>query len=182
MGIKKAKKEDSFKELFDENYSRLFYAALFILNDEANAHDIVEEYLIDLWENYDPDLTYAKAYLFNGIKRRCLDFIKHENVKNKYAQLYLALHNETNFHTSDDEEDERIAVIQQVMEEMPPRTKFVIEQCYFENKKYDEVAEILGLSRDGIRKNIMKGLTLLRNAFSVNYKKGQVTKSQQESL
>lgn len=94
----------------------------------------------------------------------------------------MALHNETNFHTSDDEEDERIAVIQQVMEEMPPRTKFVIEQCYFENKKYDEVAEILGLSRDGIRKNIMKGLALLRNAFSVNYKKGQVTKSQQESL
>lgn len=63
MGIKKARKEESFKELFDENYSRLFYAALFILNDEANAHDIVEEYLIDLWENYDPDLTYAKAYL-----------------------------------------------------------------------------------------------------------------------
>ena len=48
MGIKKARKEESFKELFDENYSRLFYAALFILNDEANAHDIVEEYLIDL--------------------------------------------------------------------------------------------------------------------------------------
>lgn len=168
MSIKGARKEDAFKELFDENYSRLFYAALFILNDEANAHDIVEEYLIDLWEDYDPDMVYAKAYLFNGIKRRCLDFIKHENVKNKYAQLYLALHNETN--------------IQQVMEEMPPRTKFIIEQCYFENKKYDEVAEILGLSRDGIRKNIMKGLALLRNAFSVNYKKGQVTKSQQESL
>ena len=182
MSIKGARKEESFKELFDENYSRLFYAALFILNDEANAHAIVEEYLIDLWEDYDPDLVYAKAYLFNGIKRRCLDFIKHENVKNKYAQLYLALHNETNFHTSDDEDDERITVIQQVMEEMPPRTKFIIEQCYFENKKYDEVAEILGLSRDGIRKNIMKGLALLRNAFSVNYKKGQVTKSQQESL
>ena len=49
-------------------------------------------------------------------------------------------------------------------------------QCYFEGKKYDEVAEILGLSRDGIRKNIMKGLALLRNAFSVNYKKGQGTK------
>lgn len=58
------------------------------------------------------------------------------------------------------------------MEAMPPRTKFIIEQCYFENKKYDEVAEILGLSCDGIRKNIMKGLALLRNAFSVNYKKG----------
>ena len=88
----------------------------------------------------------------------------------------MALHNETNFHISDDEEDERIAVIEQVMEAMPPRTKFIIEQCYFENKKYDEVAEILGLSRDGIRKNIMKGLALLRNAFSVNYKKGQGTK------
>lgn len=162
--------------MFEENYSRLFYAALFIVNNEADAHDIVEDYLVELWEDFDPDQIYTRTYLFNGIKRRCLDFIKHENVKNKYAQLYLALHNETNFHIDEEEEEDRMTIIERVMEEMPPRTKFIIEQCYFENKKYEEVAEILGLSRDGIRKNVMKGLAMLRNAFSVNYKKGQGTK------
>ena len=69
-----------------------------------------------------------------------------------------------------------MTVVERVMEQMPPRIKFILEQCYFENKKYDEVADILGLSRDGIRKNVMKGLAMLRNAFSVNYKKGQGTK------
>lgn len=178
MGIKKERKEEIFKELFEENYSRLFYASFLIVNDEAEAHDIVEDYLMELWESFDPELIYTQAYLFQGIKRRSLDFIKHENVKNKYAQLYLALHNESDFLWSGEEEEDRMAIIERVMEDMPPRIKFIMEQCYYENKKYEEVGEILGLSRDGIRKNVMKGLALLRNAFSVKYKKGQGTKRQ----
>lgn len=176
MGIKKKRKEEAFKELFEKKHSRLFYASFFIVNDEEDAHDIVEDYMLQLWESFDPDVVYSDFYLFNGIKRRSLDFIKHKKVKNKYAQLYLALHNQNpNFH-QDEEEEDRMTVVERVMEEMPPRIKFIIEQCYFENKKYDEVADILGLSRDGIRKNIMKGLAMLRNAFSVKYKKGQGTK------
>ena len=176
MGIKKKRKEEAFKELFEKNHSRLFYASSFIVNDEEDAHDIVEDYMLQLWESFDPDVVYSDFYLFNGIKRRSLDFIKHKKVKNKYAQLYLALHNQNpTFHHNEEEED-RMTVVERVMEEMPPRIKFIIEQCYFENKKYDEVADILGLSRDGIRKNVMKGLAMLRNAFSVKYKKGQGTK------
>lgn len=178
MGIKKKRKEETFKELFEENYSRLFYASLFIVNSEEDAHDIVEDYFLDLWEEFDPEAKeYSKTYLYNGIKHKSLDFLKHENVKNKYAQLYLALNNEYNLSFNEEEED-RMVVIERVMQEMPPRTKFVFEQCYFENKKYEEVAEILGLSRDGVRKIIIKGLTMLRNAFSVKYKKGQGTKRQ----
>ena len=41
--------------------------------------------------------------------------MKHENVKNKYAQLYLALHNESDFLWSGEEEEDRMAVIERVM-------------------------------------------------------------------
>lgn len=173
MSIKeRQQKELFFKELFMENYSRLFYASLQIVNDEAEAHDIVHDYFADLWEHssFGDGKEFTKAYLYNGVKRRSIDYVKHLSVKNKYSKLYLALHKDDA--TFEDEED-KMAVVEQVMSEMSPRTRFIFEQCYFENKKYEEVAEILGLSRDGIRKNIMKGLAMLRAVFSVKYKKGQ---------
>ena len=86
--------------------------------------------------------------------------------------LYKQLHDDGLLY-DDDDKDSRLDTIYKVLEEMPPRTRFIMEQCYFEDKKYVEVAEILGLSRDGIRAQVMKGLEMLRNVFSVKYKKGQ---------
>lgn len=172
MGIRKSEeKEIAFQELFQENYSRLFYASFYLINNESEARDIVYDYFADLWEDYSPGTqSYTKAYLLNGVRRKSLDYLKHQTVKNKYAKLYLALHDEVS--TEFDEEEDRMIKVEQVMAEMPARTRFIFDQCYFENKKYEEVAEILGLSRDGIRKNIIKGLTMLRAAFDVTYKKG----------
>lgn len=173
MGIRKSEeKEIAFQELFQENYSRLFYASFYLINNESEARDIVHDYFADLWEDYSPGTqSYTKAYLLNGVRRKSLDYLKHQTVKNKYAKLYLALHDEVS--TEFDEEEDRMIKVEQVMAEMPARTRFIFDQCYFENKKYEEVAEILGLSRDGIRKNIIKGLTMLRAAFDVTYKKDQ---------
>nr|WP_294725728.1 sigma-70 family RNA polymerase sigma factor [Prevotella sp.] len=173
MGIKKSEeKERAFQELFQENYSRLFYASFYIINNESDARDIVHDYFADLWEDFSPvTQSYTKAYLYNGVRRKSLDYLKHQMVKNKYAKLYLALHEDVN--SDYDEEEDRMVKVEQVMSEMPARTRFIFDQCYFENKKYEEVAEILGLSRDGIRKNIIKGLAMLRAAFDVSYKKGR---------
>lgn len=40
-----------------------------------------------------------------------------------------------------------------------------------EGKKYDEVAEMMGITRDGVKKHIMKGLKLMREAFDIKRKK-----------
>lgn len=42
MGIRKSEeKEIAFQELFQENYSRLFYASFYLINNESEARDIV---------------------------------------------------------------------------------------------------------------------------------------------
>ena len=53
---------------------------------------------------------------------------------------------------------------------MPERTKFVVDKCYMEGMKYVEVAEMMSISRDGVRKHITKALTMLRSAFSIEKK------------
>lgn len=168
-----SKKESLFQELFTANYSRLYYAALYFVNDADTAKDMVNDVFTRLWEDFDGDAdTYTVAYLIANIRNRCIDYLRHSEVEMRYAQLYVKLHSE-GLLAENEEKDERLDRIYKVMEEMPARTRFVMDQCYFENKKYAEVAEILDITTNGVRKHIMKALEMLRNEFSVNYKKGQ---------
>lgn len=163
-------KRNQFEELFKKNYSKLYYVAFSIVKDEEDAHDIVSDFFASLWEHYDDDIqhTYNRTYFYRSVQRRCLDFIKHNKVKDKYNQ-YL-LENYT-FFGDDEIEDERLKRIEQVIDQMSERTKFVLDKCYMEGKKYVEVAEMLSISRDGVRKHITKALSMLRAAFSVERKK-----------
>ena len=168
-------KQLMFRELFAENYSRLYHAALYLVKDSETAKDVVNDAFATVWEVYrkERDISdFNFTYLYRIVHSRCIDMLRHHEVENRYAQLYIQLHQE-GILAEDDEKDSRLETIYQVLEQMLPRTRFVMEQCYFENKKYTEVAEILGVTRDGIRAQVMKGLTMLRKVFSVNYKKGQ---------
>lgn len=168
-------KQLTFKELFSENYSRLYYVALYLLNDSETARDAVYDSFATVWEEFRKESNppkYNYTYLYKVVHSHCVDMLRHQNVHNKYAMLYKQLHDDGLLY-DDNDKDSRLEIIYKVLEEMPPRTRFIMEQCYFEDKKYVEVAEILGLSRDGIRAQVMKGLEMLRNVFSVKYKKGQ---------
>ena len=43
-----------------------------------------------------------------------------------------------------------------------------MEECYFNRKKYAEVAEMLNISPSAVNKHVMKALRLLREEFHVN--------------
>lgn len=70
------------------------------------------------------------------------------------------------------ESEARIVTIMRLIEEMPSLTRTVMEQCYVYKKMYREVAQLTGLSESGVRKHVMKGLNIIREHFSVKYKKG----------
>ncbi len=168
-------KQQMFKELFAENYSRLYHAALYLIKDSESAKDIVNDTFAIVWEEYRKGRNINQinfSYLYRIVHSRSIDMLRHHDVENRYALLYKQLNQEVVL-AEDEEKDRRLDTIYHIIEQMPPRTRFVMEQCYFENKKYNEVADILGVTRDGIRMHVMKGLTMLRNAFSVKYKKGQ---------
>ena len=48
---------------------------------------------------------------------------------------------------------------------MPPQRRFVLEQCFFHKKSYREVAAILGITTDGVKRHITTALRNLRDEF-----------------
>ena len=63
--------------------------------------------------------------------------------------------------------EERMDEIGAVIDTMPSKTRFVLEQCYFEEHTYKEVAEMLDISTNGVKKHIMKAFSMLRSHFQI---------------
>ena len=166
-------KKTIFERLFKENYTRLYYYALSFIPDPETCKDIVSESFRLLWERFDSiKHETVLPYMFAHVHNLCIDHMRHQEVENSYAIAYLKIASEMNS-TDWSEHEEKMERILKIIDNLPPQTKFVLEQCYLYKKKYKEVAEILGLTESGVRKHIMKGLNIIRNEFSVKYKKRQ---------
>lgn len=163
--MKETIKEKQFKALFEKYYTKLYYSSLAIVRDEDDARDIVNDVFAHIWEKHDSfEDTVNSMYLYTSIRHRSLDHLKKKKVRDNYANNYMKSNDEGFLY--DDEEEERIRQIQKVIDKMPEKTKYVLDQCYMEGKRYMEVASDIGISRDGVRKHIVKALRLLREAFS----------------
>jgi len=92
--------------------------------------------------------------------------LRHDQAARQYVE-YLQDVVEDDEGMTPEEYEERLRIVKQIISELPPRTRFVLEQCYFNNKKYQEVAEILDVTSSAVKKHIMKALSILRERLSV---------------
>ena len=79
---------NSFKTLFQENYSEMVRIALFYVHDLAIAEDITQEVFTKLWEKREKldTIDNLKGYISYAIKNGCLNYLEHQQVVNKYQQ------------------------------------------------------------------------------------------------
>lgn len=162
----RADKEKEYEKLFKANYSRLFYCALDWLEDTEAAKDIVSDVFGELWKQYDrlygqPALS---AYLLRSVRNRCVNYLKHQTVEQQYRQSLLAQKEETI-----DEDaalhEENLQRIEQVLDGFTPQTRLIFEQCYFEGRTYQEVADRLEVSVSAIHKHMNKAFNAFRREF-----------------
>lgn len=160
----------SFEQLYKENYARLYYYAFRFITDEETCKDIVNDVFEKAWQNFgklNPET--ASAYLYAQVRNRCIDYLRHQKVEEQYADFYRAI-TEEDMDTSPDEREERIRRIEAFIEQLKDPTKTILKECYYENKKYQEVAENFGISTSGVKKHIMKALKMLREEFGIRKK------------
>ena len=157
----------SFEQLYKENYARLYYYAFRFITDEEACKDIVNDVFEKAWQHFGelrPET--ASAYLYAQIRNRCIDHLRHLQVEEQYADFYRVI-TEEDMDTSPDEREERIRRIEALIEQLTDPTKSILKECYYENKKYQEVAEKWGISTSGVKKHIMKALKRLREEFGI---------------
>lgn len=156
-----------FERVYKEYYVRLYHYAYDFMNDMDASKDIVSEVFSKLWKNYRHlEQDKLSSFLYVCVRNESMNYLRKQRGMEKYVEYCKVAFSE------EDENywqmmDERIDEIGKVIDAMSSKTRFVIEQCYLEQHTYKEVAEMLDITTDGVKKHIVKAFSLLRNHFHI---------------
>lgn len=157
-----------FEDFYRTHYTRLYYYAYDFVDNIENCKDLVGDVFATVWNDRDHiNPETLSAYLYTAVRNRCLNYLRSRRYDEDYRNFCIEA-DRLSAQMPPDSDDERYCAINREIEKLPPRTRFVLEQCYLHNKKYKEVAEVLDISADGVKKHIVKAFATLRAHFNVN--------------
>ena len=152
-----------FDILFRRYYGRMYIFAHQFLHVDDDCHDAVSEVFEEVWKHYaEIEEGKAPAYMYQCLRRNCLDRLKHRKVEEKYIRLSSILSEHMTTQEQIEEMYRREAVVEEVLASLPPPTQEIFVQCYVEHRKYQEVAEAMGISASTVKKHIVRALKLIR--------------------
>ncbi|WP_277487792.1 RNA polymerase sigma factor [Catalinimonas alkaloidigena] len=143
-------REQAFNQVVKKYQQRVYFLVRKMVIDHEDADDVVQEVFIKVWKNLG---SFAgSSQLFTWIYRiatnECLRFLEKKKKKRFWismsdASTELASKLDTSSHISGDEVQKKL---QKALLKLPDKQRLVFNLKYFEELKYDEMAEITGTS------------------------------------
>ena len=151
-----------FEQLFRDNYERLYYHAYDFVHDTDVAKDMVSDVFVNLWQSHERlDGNRVLSYLYVSVRNRCLDQLGRG--KRFVPLLDGVLAEMEDFNDRDWEDYEaRIRRLRQELGRLPERARHVLRLRFFEQKSNQEVADLLNVTVDGVKKIVQRAFAQLR--------------------
>ncbi|MBK1441318.1 RNA polymerase sigma-70 factor [Parapedobacter sp. ISTM3] len=155
--------ERAFEEVFKANFKALHAYAYTVLQDESVAEEIVQTVFLKLWENRERLTihTSLRAYLYKSVYHDSLNHLKHKKVQRKYiAEAMMSYKQEESTVAAADKE--LYLQLHEALRQLPEKCRTVFQLSRFEELKYQEIADRLGISQKTVEAHMAKALRLLR--------------------
>ncbi len=156
--------------LKDEMYR--FAKRFLVSSDEAQ--DLVQDLMLKFWQKKDElGNLNLKSYVMKCVKNECLNKLKHENVKQNFADLQL--HRSELHHSEFNNLKEKIIGF---INELPEKQKMVIHLKDVEEYEVSEIAEVLEMEENAVRANLMRARQKVKEQITnlMNYEERQISK------
>lgn len=163
-----ADREIAFERAFKEHFKALHAYAFTIIKDEENAEEIVQNVFFKLWEKKEQmeAITSLKAYLYKATYNDSLNFLKHTKVRAAY-ETYVKSSNSEGSNAIDTLSTKELqAKIDKALNELPEQCRTIFQMSRFEELKYREIADQLGLSVKTVENQMGKALKVLREKLA----------------
>ena len=158
-----------FEEVFKTHFKSLHAYAFTIVKDESLAEEMVQNVFCKLWEKKDQLQINASAtaYLYRSVYHECLNYLKHQKVRSAY-QLYVSARpgDEGSPANGKLQLGELEWHLNKALGELPEQCRTIFQMSRFEELKYQEIADRLGLSVKTIENQMGKALRILREKLA----------------
>lgn len=157
-----------FESLFQKLQPRLFaYCCKYVENEEL-ARDIVQECLVELWENYENISNSYERYMIVAVKNRCISHFRTLQLQSKFSESVQLKIKEFEFHPSipdpltDIYMKEIGELLQEYIEKLPDKCRQIFIMSRQEGLKNQEIADRLGISVRTVEAQIYHALKSIR--------------------
>lgn len=163
--------EDAYKYLYDHHYTLLCCIANEYVKDSFISETIVGDVIFHLWEIRDSlEITSIRSYLVRAVRNRCINYLNLKREKYEISFSYLLPEKIS--------EEKRIAFdnyplgtllerelenqINKAIDKLSEECRRVFKMSRFEEKKYEVIAQELGISVNTVKYHIKNALMSLR--------------------
>lgn len=141
--------------------------------DEAAAEDIVQDVFLKFWKNQASiDIqTTPESYLFRATTNAALNYIKRESRLVSDDAVLEARADSSPGPSAALSQQELEAAVQKALENLPPQCRAIFVLNRYEGKKYQEIAELLGISFHTVKNQMSIALAKLKEELAIFLKK-----------
>lgn len=172
----------AYADLMNRYRESVYFMLLKMVNNSDDAEDLTIEAFSKAFrrlEQYTPQFAFS-TWLFKIATNHCIDHIRKKRIRAISIDTGIQNEDGENFVIPVKEEgldpeetmqkEERIKRMRDVVEKLKPRYKRLVELRYFEEKSYEEIAEILELPLGTVKAQLFRARDFMFEMMKDNKK------------
>jgi len=157
--------QKAMTEIFDLYSGMAYSVALRVLNDPAQAEDVMQEVFFHVWQNpgsFAPERGSLGAWLAVVVRNRAIDVVRKRRPTDPVEDVVLASSGDV---ASEVERSTMIEQVRSVMKGLPAEQRESLELAFFGGMTHAEIAARSGEPLGTIKTRIRTALISVRKAF-----------------
>lgn len=164
--------QNAFMSLYDMYAEMLLNNGLCITSDKELVKDCVQDVFIKLIsKSQDLQVTKVTSYLLISLRNRLLDEFRRKNYMTETAvediRISTTVEDVENSYILDESSLNNVRKVQILMDELTPRQRQVFTLYYIEQRKYEDICDIMQMNYHSVRNLVHRGMLKLRAAVAV---------------
>lgn len=165
--------QNAFMSLYDMYAEMLLNYGLCITSDKELVKDCVQDVFIKLIsKSQDLQVTKVTSYLLISLRNRLLDEFRRKTYMTETAVEDIRISSTTvedveNSYILDESSLNNVRKVQILMDELTPRQRQVFTLYYIEQRKYEDICDIMQMNYHSVRNLVHRGMLKLRAAVAV---------------
>jgi len=160
--------ESAFKDFYSTYREPVTRFCNSILKDIEESENLVQEVFIKIWEKragINPELNF-NSYLFTIVRNRVYDYLK-EVKKNDFLKERYWHSIVQSQESESDLKEERVIKIKKAISELSEKRKKIIQLNYEEGKSYEEIADMMNISKNTVKNQLVKAKQIIRAQMNI---------------
>ena len=161
----------AFSQLYNLHINVLFNYGLKLTIDKELLKDCIHDIFVKLYTKKDElgTIDNLRSYLFISLKNKLCDELRRRMYMSDTAVEEVSISTPTDVEDDYMEEEQRkneFSLVRRLLDQLSPRQREALTLYYIEEKKYEDICEIMNMNYQSVRNLMHRGLTKLRSLVS----------------